>query len=215
MAYRVDTDFKKDLQNFGLKDWNECYQCGSCTAVCSLTREDQLFPRRSIRLIQMGLKKKITSSVDPWLCYYCGDCSETCPRNANPGEVMMVMRRYLTSLYDWTGLSRKFYISKIWEVAAIIFFALVVIALFVFLAPPPDPTLTAQGGVKINSFAPIKWVELGDWIMAGLIGGLLISNILRMYYKVMVSDKTVRVPAYLYIKEFYNLVFHFASQRKF
>ena len=43
--------------------------------------------------------------------------------------VAEVMRRYLTSLYDWTGLSRKFYTSKIWELAAIAFFALLVIAI--------------------------------------------------------------------------------------
>jgi hypothetical protein len=164
--------------------------------------------------MQMGLKEKVSTSLDPWLCYYCGDCTETCPRDANPGELMMVMRRYLTSLYDWTGLSRKFYTSKVWEVGAIAFFALLVIAIFAFLAPAPDPTLTTQGGVKINSFAPIKWVHLGDWIMAGIIGGLLITNILRMYYKVIVLDKSVRVPLITHIKEFYNLIFHFASQWK-
>ena len=191
MAYRVNTNMKKDLEKFGLQHWNECYHCGNCTAVCSLTREDQLFPRKSIRHMQMGLKEKVSTSLDPWLCYYCGDCTETCPRDANPGELMMVMRRYLTSLYDWTGLSRKFYTSKIWEVGAIAFFALLVIAIFAFLAPSPDHTLTAQGGVKINSFAPIKWVHLGDWIMAGIIGGLLITNILRMYYKVIIRDKSV------------------------
>jgi heterodisulfide reductase subunit C len=214
MVYRVNTGLKKDLEKFGLKEWNECYHCGNCTAVCSLTRDDQLFPRRSIRYLQMGLKEKISTNVDPWLCYYCGDCTETCPRDANPGEVMMAMRRYLTSLYDWTGLSRKFYTSKVWEVGAIAFFALLVIAIFAFLAPAPEMTLTAQGGVKINSFAPIQWVHLGDWIMAGLIGGLLITNIFNMYYKVILKDRSVRIPFYLYFKEFYNIIFHFASQWK-
>lgn len=215
MSYLVDTSIKKELDHYGLKDWNECYHCGNCTAICPLTAEDQLFPRRSIRLLQMGLKDKIRSSVDPWLCYYCGECSETCPRGANPGEIMMSMRRYLTSLYDWTGLSRLFYRSKFWEIAAILILALGVVALFAFLAPPLDTTLTEEGGVRINSFAPVKYVELGDWIMAALIGGLLISNILHMYYRVIIADKSVRVPLYSYFTEFWRLIFHFGSQWKF
>jgi hypothetical protein len=163
----------------------------------------------------MGLKDKIKSSVDPWLCYFCGECSETCPRGANPGEIMMSMRRYLTSLYDWTGLSRLFYRSKIWEIAAILLLAAFIVSLFAFLAPPLDTTLTEEGGVKINSFAPIKYVELGDWIMAGIIGGLLISNIIHMFYRVIISDKSIKVPLYMYFTEFWKLIFHFGSQWKF
>jgi hypothetical protein len=163
----------------------------------------------------MGLKDKLTESVNPWLCYYCGECSDTCPRDANPGEILMSLRRYLTSLYDWTGLSRKFYTSKVWELGAILIFAALVVLMFVFLAPPVDKTLTAEGGVKINQFAPIFWVELGDWIMAAVVAFLLISNILRMYYKVIIKDKSVSIPFHLYFTEFWRLIFHFTSQWKF
>jgi hypothetical protein len=163
----------------------------------------------------MGLKEPIQTNVDPWLCYFCGECSETCPRDANPGEVMMAMRRYLTSLYDWTGLARLFYKSKVAEFAAILILAIAVVLAFLFLAPPLDPTLTADGGVKINSFAPIYWIELGDWTMAAIIGGLLISNILHMFYKVVIRDRSVRVPLHLYFTEFWRLIFHFGSQWKF
>jgi heterodisulfide reductase subunit C len=40
------------------------------------------------------------SQLDPWLCYYCGDCSATCPKAAEPGETMMAARRWLTAQYD-------------------------------------------------------------------------------------------------------------------
>jgi heterodisulfide reductase subunit C/quinone-modifying oxidoreductase subunit QmoC len=158
MTYRVNTDVKKELSDFGIHEWNECFHCGNCTAICPLTEQGFLFPRRGIRYVQMGLKDKLVSSVDPWLCYYCGECTETCPRDANPAEIMMSLRRYLTSLYDWTGLSKKFYISKIWELGAIMIIALLVILLFVFLGPSVDTTLNSEGGVKLNAFAPIKWI---------------------------------------------------------
>jgi ferredoxin len=215
MNTTVNTKVKKDMKHFGLHEWAECFHCGNCTALCPLTTTDNLFPRRSIRLLQMGLKDNIRQNVDPWLCYYCGECSETCPRDANPGEVMMAMRRYLTSLYDWTGLSRLFYKSKFAEAAAILILAFGVILAFLFLAPPLDTTLTAQGGVKINSFAPIFWIEMGDWTMAAIIGGLLISNIIHMFYRVILTDKSVKIPLYMYFTEFWRLIFHFGSQWRF
>lgn len=215
MSYRVDSQLKDEIKKYGISDWNQCFHCGNCTAICPLSEDkNMMFPRKGIRSMQMGLKEKLHRSVEPWLCYYCGECSTTCPRDANPGEIMMALRRYLTSVYDWTGLSKRFYTSKVWEVGAILFFALLVISIFAFLAPPLDPTLTAQGGVKINSFAPIKWVELGDWLMAIIVASLLISNIFRMYLKVIIADKKVKVPLWLYIKEAWRLIFHFGSQWK-
>jgi len=112
MSVRVNTELKEELKRFGVNEWNECFHCGSCTATCPLTEENHLFPRKAMRYVQMGLKKKVVTNVDPWLCYYCGDCTTTCPRDANPGEFMMSMRRYLTSVYDWTGLSKLFYTYK-------------------------------------------------------------------------------------------------------
>ena len=144
--------------------------------------------------MQMGLKDKLVSSVDPWLCYYCGECSDTCPRDANPGEVMMSLRRYLTSLYDWTGLSRKFYTSKVWELGAIFLLGGLVVLAFALFWPGINPELTAEGGVKINSILPIKWVEYADWTMAIIVALLLISNIFRMYLKIVHGEGAVRIP---------------------
>jgi len=84
----------------------------------------------------MGLKKKVVTNVDPWLCYYCGDCTTTCPRDANPGEFMMSMRRYLTSVYDWTGLSKICFIpTKIWEFVFVIFIRSCSNSFFYFIWP--------------------------------------------------------------------------------
>jgi heterodisulfide reductase subunit C len=99
------------MNKFGAHDWNECFHCGNCTAICPLTEKNVLFPRKPIKFLQMGLKKELETCVEPWLCYYCGECSEKCPRGANPGELMMTLRRYLTAAYDWTGLARKIYTS--------------------------------------------------------------------------------------------------------
>jgi len=215
MNIRVNPDFPAELKKYGTGEWNDCFHCGNCTAICPLTENNNLFPRRSIRLLQMGLGDQLALNVDPWLCYYCGDCSKTCPRNANPGELMMSLRRYLTSIYDWTGLSKRFYTTHFWEFGMIIVLSLLVISLFAFVLPPLDPTLTPQGGVKINQFAPVEWIEIGDWTMAIIVASLLISNILHMYYKVILSDKSIKIPFLSYFKEFWLLIVHFLTQLRF
>ena len=70
--------------------------------------------------LQLGLEDKLKGSLEPWLCYYCGECSEQCPKEAEPGETMMSLRRWLTSRYDFTGISRLFYRSWRWELFAIL-----------------------------------------------------------------------------------------------
>ena len=168
-----------------------------------------------VRYSVLGLDKEIQSSLDPWLCYYCGECSSSCPRDAQPGELMMSLRRWQTSKYDWTGFSRKFYTSKVWELAAIGLLATLVLVLFILFHGPMTTELTAQGGVKLNTFAPWRQIETGDWIMAGILSFFLISNILRMYLNVFHGEKKIKVPLKLYFTQFWKLIFHFATQWRF
>ncbi len=109
---KVNTKFIKEVKKYGAFDISACFNCGNCTAVCPLSKEDSSFPRKMIRYAQVGAEDKIESSLEPWMCYYCGECSDTCPRQAYPGEFMMSLRRYLISRYDATGLSKFFYMNS-------------------------------------------------------------------------------------------------------
>ena len=216
MGERVDANLMRDVEKFGKGDWNECFHCGTCTATCPLTEPGLLFPRKGYRAAQMGLKETLAGSLEPWLCYYCGECSDQCPRDANPGETMMILRRYLTSVYDWTGLSRKFYTSNWWEVLAILGVGAVVALLFSVFNPHGIVTsLNGQGGVKLNEMFPVRWVHYGDWAMAAGISLFLVSNIFRMWYFTMFKDKSVRFSLPDYIAEFLNLGIQFATQKRF
>jgi len=212
---QINPDFATELKEYGAFDFNACYNCGTCTAVCSLSDEDNSFPRKMVRLSVLGLEDELQSSVDPWLCYYCGECSTNCPQQTDPGELMMSLRRYLTAKYDWTGLAGKLYTSKIWEFGAIIFLAAVVLVLFIFFHGPMTTELTPEGGVKLNTFAPWKQIEIGDWIMAGLLAFFLLSNIFNMYLKIVVSRKDIKIPFKLYFTEFWGFIVHFATQLQF
>ena len=112
MSVRVDPTLRDEVALFGAEDLEKCINCGNCTAVCALSEGDIAFPRKTIRYLQLGLKEKLLASPEPWLCYYCGECSDTCPRDANPGEIMMSARRWLTAQYDRSGHAHRLYTSQ-------------------------------------------------------------------------------------------------------
>jgi ferredoxin len=211
MSTRVDPNFNKKLAAYGKADWSECYHCGNCSAICPLTEDGFLFPRKGIRAMQMGLKDQLAGYVDPWLCYYCGECTDTCPRDANPGEMMMTLRRWLTSVYDWTGLSGLLYRSFAAHLTVMILLFLGVIAAFLAFADFSIP-LGSDGLVKINSFAPAHLIESIDHILLLTLSFFLITNMINMLYKVIIQDKSVRVPVYLYFVKVWEAIFHFGTQ---
>jgi heterodisulfide reductase subunit C len=57
MSVRVDPAITAELAHYGGDTAVKCFNCGNCTAVCSLTNQDTVFPRRYIRYIQLGLKE--------------------------------------------------------------------------------------------------------------------------------------------------------------
>lgn len=206
---RVEPGLHREVAKFGGGDVTACMNCGNCTAVCPRSREAGGFPRRIIHLLQVGNAETLRGALEPWLCYYCGECSDTCPRDANPGETMMAARRYLTGMYDRTGLAKKFYTSTAWEVGAIGLVGLFVVALFALFH---GPVVTDR--VALNTFAPVKWVEIGDWIMGGILALLLLSNGWRMGRWAMGSGPRFNVPLSLYLRKLPAFFENFATQKK-
>ena len=218
MTSAVNPDLLLNLKKFGVTDAATCFNCGNCTAVCSLSSETIPFPRKTIRYLQLGLDGKLIQSPEPWLCYYCGDCSDTCPRQANPGEVMMGLRRYLTSRYDWTGISRLFYTSKAFEVLSILVVgALVGLAFYLFHGP------MSTDRVSLNVFAPNTTIEILDLILLLVLSFFLLSNAFRMSRAVMGrKDEPVfhggsifGIPLRAYLQEAKEFVVQFATQKRF
>jgi ferredoxin len=207
MIYRVDPRLTAEMAAYGGDTAAKCFNCGNCTAACSLTAQDSVFPRRYIRFIQLGLKDKMLASLDPWLCYYCGDCSDTCPREAQPGKLMMAGRRWLISMYDWTGISRLLYRHERLELVMLVLVALVVLALFTLpasfgyqlLAAHPE----ARHSVNLSLFAPKEMVHLGDVLLATALALLLLSNAARMFYYIQRAHPSIPISAYIIrLKEF-------------
>jgi ferredoxin len=211
MATRVDPSLMHELKEFGAVEIEKCFNCGNCTAICPLAEDNYPFPRDIIRMTQLGLRDRMEESLDPWLCYYCGDCSETCPKGAEPGETMMAARRWLTTQYDWTGLSKKLYTSKIWSIGALIVGALIVLLLAFVLHGPLN---TDQ--VQLNTFADVHMMHTADLILAAVLGFFLLSNLFRMYQlNFLKGDRVLHPPLWIFITEAWKLAYHIATQERF
>lgn len=202
----IDQNLFKEIEKLGARDMELCMQCGNCAAACPLSSSTNTFPRRIYRYLQLGLKDKLLESPEPWLCYYCGDCNTDCPRGAEPAETMMATRRWLTTQFDWTGLAKLFYASPKWQVGAFLAITLGIILLFLF---GHGPVVTDH--VELNTFAPPHWVHIGDQIMFGILGTLLISNGFLMYRKIM---QGTQVPIITYITQAPVFLLHYLTQKR-
>ncbi|MCX6247669.1 MAG: 4Fe-4S dicluster domain-containing protein [Bacteroidetes bacterium] len=132
---RIDPEFASEIKKYGAKDFSACFNCGNCTAVCGLTDKSVNFPRIFLRSGILGLKDDILQSREIWLCYACGECSETCPRQAGPGDYMAALRRYAIASYEPTGLTKLIFKSNPVFILFTIFLS-VMLGFFLFTLKP-------------------------------------------------------------------------------
>ena len=165
-----------------------------------------------MRFLQMGLEKKLERTLTPWLCYYCGQCSIQCPREAEPGETMMSMRRWLTSRYDFTGLARLFYMS--WKVELAFVFLVALITGAGLLAYG-----FSNGNIHIydgpGAFLPSSMIHSLDLALMVILGLLLAINVFRMWHFIMRDPKQAPMSLWLYLRKAYLLPVHFFSQKRY
>ncbi len=197
---KIDATFKEKVKKYGAFDLTACYNCGNCTAVCSLSTADDSFPREMVRASMLGLQDDIKTSLKPWLCYYCGECSQTCPRQANPGELMMSLRRWLTAQYDWTGLSGLFYRSVGVTIAAFIILIAVVV-----------------GFAGYENFNVETIMHYGHYFemfaILGVFTIILLPNIIRMWYFSIVKNN-IKPKFSTYLKNIDALFVHMFTQKR-
>jgi quinone-modifying oxidoreductase subunit QmoC len=99
LVVNPDTKFIRDVLGEGGEDLKKCYQCATCTSVCTLSSEESPFPRKQIITAQWGLKDRLLGDPAIWLCHNCGDCTVRCPRDVKPGAVMGALRAQAVKNY--------------------------------------------------------------------------------------------------------------------
>lgn len=101
MNVQPDLEFIRTLKEAGGDTLKKCYQCATCSVMCPLSEEGKPFPRKEMIWSQWGMKEKLVTDPDVFLCHQCGDCTANCPRGAKPGDVLGAIRSYAYTFYGW------------------------------------------------------------------------------------------------------------------
>ena len=106
-----------DMQRTQLLSAYSCTECGRCTSVCPANQTGKLLSPRKVmmdvrdRMEEIGNAKAANNGVwvedgkslirdyiseeEVWACTTCNACTDACPININPMEVLVDLRRYL------------------------------------------------------------------------------------------------------------------------
>lgn len=172
MSVRVDPGFLEELRRFGAADVTACFNCGNCTAVCSLAGKEGSFPRRLIRYAQLGLRQRLAASRELWLCYACGDCSETCPRQADPSEFLASAKRYFISAWDLTTVARRLYTSPVFAACLLGILTILLTGMFLGSGGRLNPQR-----LDLFGFIDLQWIHYTGIAVLALAGLAMVANI--------------------------------------
>ena len=106
-----------DMKRTQLLSAYSCTECGRCTSVCPANQTGKLLSPRKVmmdvrdRMEEIGNAKAANKGVwiedgkslirdyiseeEVWVCTTCNACTDACPININPMEVLVDLRRYL------------------------------------------------------------------------------------------------------------------------
>lgn len=172
---KVNPHLAPKLQKLGATRLYRCYNCGTCTAICPLSKEKVEFPRNLIRYALLGAEDKLLSAPALWLCYYCGECSDDCPKDADPGSFMMAARRYAIEKYSWGRIASIFYSGPTASGLGLI--ALTLIAILGLWFVKGTPTFSSPNLQTLVSFEVIHDVGLS---LGAIVGLSVLANLVIM-----------------------------------
>jgi heterodisulfide reductase subunit C len=95
-------------QNLSVLGPEQCNQCGKCSSGCPAARFLDLSPRRVVAMTQYELITEILESKVIWECAQCLQCTERCPREVTPFDIIINLQNLAVSegLYYPEGLTK-------------------------------------------------------------------------------------------------------------
>ncbi len=177
LRIKPDIEFIEFLKKDSGSDLSICMQCGSCTAVCDLSPEENPFPRKEMIWASWGLRDRLMADEDIWLCHHCGDCSTTCPRDVRPADVMASLRSY-----SYRHFARPRFLGKWLQspkyLPLLILFPVLIIAGIIALA---GTLKIPEGPVDYSHFFPHGWLNGSFSILVLILFGAMLGSVRRFF----------------------------------
>lgn len=96
----------EEIKELGGHEILECIQCGKCAGTCPLMQAGfAFFNKRVIQAILTGSKEMLLDDSSIWGCQSCNRCTEICPRQVKPFEIILAMRRVAVREFALPALS--------------------------------------------------------------------------------------------------------------
>jgi len=190
---KPDLNFINDVIKSGGESLKKCFQCATCSVVCNVTPDDKPFPRKEMVQAQWGLKDKLISNPDIWLCHQCSDCTAYCPRGAKPGEVIGAVRKLAIQHYSPTPLSKMVGDPKY----LILLFALPVLLFLMYILPKGYLDFSSiprgeDGGIVYSKFMPVfPQIDVTFGAAAFFALACFVAGV-RRYWKDMASGEKIQ-----------------------
>jgi quinone-modifying oxidoreductase subunit QmoC len=165
---KPDLDFVKSLVGAGGDTLKQCYQCATCSVICPQSPDDKPFPRKEMVWAGWGLKDKLVSDPDIWLCHHCGDCTTYCPRGAKPGEVLGAIRKQAIEHYAPVKFLAKA-VNDRGSLLTILAIPVVILLVAMLVTPALNKALP-ESLMHVGAF--------GNFINTWLVDGIFISTAL-------------------------------------
>lgn len=172
-----DMDFVKEVEGLGGDTLKKCFQCATCSVVCNLTPEKKPFPRKEMIWASWGLKERLLSDPDVWLCHQCNDCSTYCPRGAKPGDTLAAVRNYGVMHYAWPQFLGKA-LGKATYLPLLLAFPIV---LFLFLMGITGHLVIPEGEIVFAKFIPHTIVDPVFMVVSILVVISIVRGVSRFW----------------------------------
>lgn len=188
---RPDLNFVKDIINSGGESLKKCFQCATCSVVCNIAPEDKPFPRKEMMYAQWGMKDKLLSNPDIWLCHQCSDCTIYCPRGARPGEVLGAVRKLAIRNYSPVSFLGKIagepkYLIILFALPVFIFLAYAVSKGYLDISAIPR----VNGKISYTKFISVQLID-SVFSTAAIFSAVCFAFGIRKYW----SDMSRNMPA--------------------
>jgi len=135
-----DLDFILALHELGNDSFKKCFQCGTCSAVCALSKDPGPFPAKQMSWAAWGMKDQLFGDPDVWSCHQCNDCSARCPRKARPGDLLAAVRELCVLQYSFPRFLGR-WVNRPRYIPILLGFPALLLGLLILMIEPVEKAL--------------------------------------------------------------------------